>query len=96
MNNEDTYEEWFRNELSYPVEDFTVASKRPTNKDIKRVIAGLGPLLSQKSYQKLFGLGDSDAKEIWDACSSDMCFSGLSISPGDQLSFVRNVGQTWS
>ena len=39
--NEETYDEWFRKELSYTIEDF--ASKRPALRDIKRLIAGLGP-----------------------------------------------------
>ena len=44
--NEETYEEWFRNELSNSIQDFAVATKRPTLQDIGRLMSGLGPGLT--------------------------------------------------
>ena len=49
---EETYEEWFRNELGCLIEDFAVISEQQTLKDIKRIVDGLEDW-TKEGYQKL-------------------------------------------
>ena len=49
--NEETYEEWFRIELSYIIQDFAVVSKKPALEDIGRLMSDIGPSWTQEAYQ---------------------------------------------
>ena len=99
--NEETYEEWFRNELSNSIQDLAVATRRPTLQDTGRLMSGLGPRLTQEAHRELFGLPEAEAKEIWDATKElaipqisalYVCFSDNKFHSGTDRSLWRVLG----